>query len=138
MTTPTEPTITGDIGDSIPPLIQGWDPDADTPIPKLKGMGIFCGGGNFDRGLEDGGAVDFHYGVDYASPALHSYRASSQDPSKLQLYLGSVDDYLAQALAGSEKEVIAKVGNFHVLAAGSPCPGFSRANNNRYNDQSLN
>ena len=56
------------------PSFHGWDPDEAPSLQKLKGMGIFCGSGNFDRGLEDGGAVEFKYAVDFAEHALHTYR----------------------------------------------------------------
>ncbi|CAD0094880.1 unnamed protein product [Aureobasidium mustum] len=44
---------------------------------KLKGMGIFCGSGSFDRGLEEGGGLEFKWAVDWAERALHSYRANN-------------------------------------------------------------
>jgi len=93
---------------------------------KLRGMGIFCGGGNYDRGLENGGSVDFAYAVDIAEHALHSYRANAGPDT--ELFLGSVDDYLAQAMAGTQQKPIARPGDVDVLSAGSPCPGFSHAN----------
>ena len=77
-----DPTIT------LPPLEPGWDPTAPARVEKLKGMGIFCGGGSFDRGLEEGGAVDFHYAIDWAERAIHSYRANAHDSSKLQYNFG--------------------------------------------------
>lgn len=116
---------------------KGWDPDAPSPQEKLTGMGIFCGGGNFDRGLEDGGAVEFKYAVDFAEHALHTYHANSKCPDSMQLFLGSVDDYLSRAMAGSSNKVIARAGDIDVLAAGSPCPGFSRANNRKLDDKAL-
>ncbi|KAK5703448.1 hypothetical protein LTR17_022090 [Elasticomyces elasticus] len=113
---------------------RGFDPTA--PNRKLRGMGIFCGGGNLDRGLEDSGVAEFDYAVDWAEHALHSYRAASQNPMA-HYFLGSVDDYLAAALAGSTKSNIARVGAVELFAAGSPCPGFSALNGNKMSEQSL-
>ncbi|KAK5119424.1 hypothetical protein LTR85_007524 [Meristemomyces frigidus] len=123
--------------DSMPLPTEGWDPAAAAADTKLKGMGIFCGGGNFDRGLEEGGAVKFLHGVDWARCALHSYRANTDAPDDLQFWLGSVNDYLAQTMAGSTKAMIARLGDFEFLSAGSPCPGFSGMQKYRESSQSL-
>ena len=120
-----------------PPLEQGLDPVAPSPFEKLKGMGIFCGGGNFDRGLEEGGAVEFQYGIDWAERALHSYRANAYHPEKVQYFLGSVNDYLAEALAGSKAKSIALPGGVNLISAGSPCPGFSNLQQNKNSQDSL-
>jgi DNA (cytosine-5)-methyltransferase 1 len=90
---------------------------------KLLGLSIFCGGGNFDRGLEEGGAVEFQYAIDLDAHAIHTQRANAREESNLQLYFGSVDDYLRAALAGVNHELIAWVGDVAFIAAGSPCPG---------------
>ena len=118
----------------FPQMVQGFDPSLSRK--KLPGLGIFCGGGNLDRGLEDGGMVDFKYAVDYNEQALHSYRASSRNDDA-QYFLGSVDDYLALALEGSEKANVAQVNAISVLAAGSPCPGFSMLQIDKLSEQSL-
>ncbi|KAK4947169.1 hypothetical protein LTR10_013940 [Elasticomyces elasticus] len=117
-----------------PTFKLGFDPAA--PRRKLRGMGIFCGGGNLDRGLEDSGVAEFDYAVDWAEHALHSYRAASQNPTA-HYFLGSVDDYLALALAGSTKVNIARIGAVELFTAGSPCPGFSALNGNKLSEQSL-
>jgi len=91
----------------------------------MTGLGLFCGGGNFDRGLEDGGAAHFKYAVDWDAKALHSYRANVREPEDTHYFLGSVNDYLLQALLGSCDVKIARVGNILIISAGSPCPGFS-------------
>lgn len=125
--------------EALPLPTEGWNPNAATQHPKLQAMGIFCGGGNFDRGLEEGGAVEFRYAVDWATCALHSYRANVRDPDDVQFWLGSVNDYLAQAFAGSTstRKNIAKVGGVDLIAAGSPCPGFSMMQDNKSSEQSL-
>ncbi|KAK3052630.1 hypothetical protein LTR09_006111 [Extremus antarcticus] len=119
---------------SLPPLGLGPDIAGTAPTEKLTGMGIFCGGGNFDRGLEDGGAVRFKYAVDYAERAIYSYRANCTDST--ECFFGSVNDYLAQAMAGSTKTVIAPVGDVGFLSGGSPCPGFSLLQSDRLSQAS--
>jgi DNA (cytosine-5)-methyltransferase 1 len=104
---------------------------------KLNGMGIFCGSGSFDRGLEEGGGLEFRWGVDWAERALHSYRANVEEPQSLNLFLGSVNDYLGKAIQGTKDSRIAAVGDVDVLAAGSPCPGFSVLQQDRNSVQSL-
>ncbi|KAK5687581.1 hypothetical protein LTS10_001720 [Elasticomyces elasticus] len=121
-------------GSTDPTFKMGFDPNA--PHRKLRGMGIFCGGGNLDRGLEDSGVAEFDFAVDWAEHALHSYRVASQNPTA-QYFLGSVDDYLALALAGSTKANIARIGAVELFTAGSPCPGFSALNGNKMSEQSL-
>lgn len=114
-------------------FVEGWDPNAQAKS-KLKGMGIFCGGGTFDRGLEEGGAVEFRYAVDWAEKALHSYRANAHPG--VHYFLGSVNDYLAKAMAGHDKPGVARPGDFNVLSAGSPCPGFSSLQVYKLSDES--
>lgn len=121
---------------SLPPVAQGWDPQARPARPKLTGMGIFCGGGTFDRGLEEGGAVKFRYAVDWAEQALHSYRANVDRPEDVEFFLGSVDDYLAKVMSGIRDVRIAPIGGVHMLSAGSPCPGFSTLQSDRNSQQS--
>ncbi|KAK3067239.1 hypothetical protein LTR53_016003 [Teratosphaeriaceae sp. CCFEE 6253] len=113
---------------------QGFDPALG--VSKLRGMGIFCGGGNLDRGLEDGGAVEFDFAVDWAEHALHSYRAASRNPDA-QYFLGSVNDYLAAAIRGSDDRRMAKIGAVDIIAGGSPCPGYSLLNNSKQSVESL-
>ncbi|OQO11660.1 hypothetical protein B0A48_03387 [Cryoendolithus antarcticus] len=91
----------------------------------MRGLGMFCGGGNFDRGLAECGAVEFKHALDWAEHALHSYRANVDDPTTVSYFLGSVNDYLAQAMKASCKAGIATIGEVDLISAGSPCPGFS-------------
>lgn len=125
---------------SIPLPSQGWRPSVQEA--SSRGLGIFCGGGNLDRGLEEGGAVHFTHAVDFAPLALHTYRANAaQDPPDTQLFLGSVNDYLALAMAGIKRALrgevgIASPGECEVLAGGSPCPGFSMLQKDKLSEQS--
>lgn len=126
-----------DDASAFPPLVRGFDPRAPLPKKTMTGLGIFCGGGNYDRGLEEGGAVKFRYAVDMAEHALHTYRANVQDPQDVNFFLGSVNDFLAQAISGSASATIAHIGEVDVISAGSPCPGFSQLQMYKLSDQSL-
>ena len=119
-----------------PPMNQGWDPSAATCRPKLKGLDIFCGGGNLGRGLEEGGAVEFKWAVDYFKEAIHTYKANAKQPST-QYFYGSVNAFLRKAMNGRGGKVVAQAGEVEVISAGSPCQGFSLANHRRGNDRSL-
>ncbi|KAI1259709.1 S-adenosyl-L-methionine-dependent methyltransferase [Xylariaceae sp. FL1019] len=103
-------------------LQQGFDPSTDPSIPKLQGLDLFCGGGNFGRGIESGGAVEMRWTNDIWSPAIHTYMANSE-PDRCTPYLGSVDSLLGMALKGDKR--VPTPGDVHFISAGSPCPGFS-------------
>ncbi|KAI0475313.1 S-adenosyl-L-methionine-dependent methyltransferase [Xylariaceae sp. FL0804] len=103
-------------------LRQGFHPK-DTPRPqKLRGLDLFCGGGNFGRGLEDAGGVEMRWANDISAEAIHTYMANC-DSSTCTPYLGSVDDLLLRALQGNSKAP--RPGDVQFISAGSPCPGFS-------------
>ncbi|KAF2722301.1 S-adenosyl-L-methionine-dependent methyltransferase [Polychaeton citri CBS 116435] len=121
---------------AFPSIPIGPEPNLALDAP-LRGLGIFCGAGNFDRGLEDGGAVRFTHAVDWDKFALHTYRANTADPEGISYFLGSVDCYLEQAMAGTHSKSIANVGAIDLIAAGSPCPGFSKLQPNKMSDKSL-
>lgn len=120
-------------------LIQGFDPRAPPVKPVLKGMDLFCGGGNFGRGLEEGGSVLNKWAVDWDNTAMHAYSANLREAESevTQLYNGSVNDYLAQAMDGSSAKEIARFGDVDFISAGSPCQGYSMANKARGSDNSL-
>lgn len=125
-----------------PSYNQGFEPashssNASEELRPLNGLGLFSGGGSFERGLEEGGGVKFKWGVDWDKNALHTYHANLRDPKDAQLFLGSVNDYHARALAGDDSSVIASVGEVQFIAAGSPCQGFSRVQQNKLSEQSL-
>lgn len=103
----------------------------------LVGLDLYCGGGNFGRGLEEAGIVKMRYAVDWDAPALHSYRANTKRPESVKFFLGSVNDYLRKSLRGSTKAEIACIGSIDFVSAGSPCPGFSTMQPNKQSDQSL-
>ncbi|KAL8909271.1 MAG: hypothetical protein Q9207_000281 [Kuettlingeria erythrocarpa] len=125
------------ISELQPPVMnQGFDPAAPTAIQEpMRGLDIFCGGGNLGRGLEEGRAVKMEWAVDYFNEAIHTYHANSETPSKL--YNGSVNDYLFDAIHGRRPGVVAQKGEVVFIGAGSPCQGFSSANRLYANDSSL-
>jgi len=116
-------------------LREGWRLTDDLPKnkPALRGMDLFCGGGNFGRGLEEGGAVQMKWAVDFDKYPLHSYRANLNDLDATKLYLGSINNYLEDAICGrySEEKGIPAKDQVDFISAGSPCQGFSLANNSR-------
>ncbi|KAI9830242.1 MAG: hypothetical protein M1819_005769 [Sarea resinae] len=116
---------------SSPPtsLIEGFDPRR-TPRQPLNGLDLCCGGGNFGRGLEEGGAVQFKWAVDLNSPAMHTYKANLVPGSDTELYLGNMNDFLVELMKKNERLGV------DFLSAGSPCQGFSTANHNQDSDDS--
>ncbi|KAL2176615.1 uncharacterized protein P884DRAFT_202610 [Thermothelomyces heterothallicus CBS 202.75] len=111
-------------GDFPPSLRQGFDPAQ--PVPRrLRGMDLFCGSGNFGRGLEEGGAVEMLWANDIWDRAIHTYMANSPEPKSIKPFLGSVDDLLRRALQGKYAENVPRPGEVEFISAGSPCPGFS-------------
>ena len=118
-------------------LRQGFDPLAPPPRRVMSGMDLFCGGGNFGRGLEEGGAVRNRWAVDYNLGAIHTYHANLKRPDEMALYYGSVDDFLMQALEGRYSVQVPRPGQVDLISAGSPCQGFSHVNSRKAADRSL-
>jgi DNA (cytosine-5)-methyltransferase 1 len=118
-----EQCVPYDDGDFPTSLRQGFDPAA--PIRKLRGMDLFCGSGNFGRGLEEGGAVEMRWANDIWDKAIHTYMANTADPKATKPFLGSVDDLLRLALEGKFSDKVPRPGEVEFISAGSPCPGFS-------------
>ena len=116
-------------------LRQGFDPLEKIPLPIMNGLDLFCGGGSFGRGIEEGGAVRMKWALDIAQNAMHTYRANVGDPDAIDLFLGSVNDYLANAIRGDKD--VARPGDVDVIVAGSPCVGFSIANLNTKTKRAL-
>ncbi|KAL7266859.1 hypothetical protein RUND412_010577, partial [Rhizina undulata] len=75
-------------------LRQGFDPEVPFQMPKLKGLDLFCGGGNFGR-------------VDIDVSAIQTYRANLKHPDDTSLYYGSINNYLSDAINGRCNEMIA-------------------------------
>ena len=112
---------------------QGFDPLK--PVPRLRALNIFSGGGNFDRGLEEGGAIQSEWAVEWGIEQMLTYRANHSDPEQLKPFCGSVNDYLAKAMRG--KDALARIGDVEFIAAGSPCQGYSMVNPNKMNEVSM-
>ncbi|KAL8724103.1 MAG: hypothetical protein Q9166_008136 [cf. Caloplaca sp. 2 TL-2023] len=134
-----EESLAGEVGPLQQPwpliMKQGFDPLATPARRSMRGLDIFCGGGNLGRGLEESQAVRNEWAVDYFTEAIHTYHANVQHPT--QLFNGSVNDYLLQAMSGRGIGKIAQKGEVEVVCAGSPCQGFSVANRTFASDQSL-
>ena len=132
---------------SIPPSVNNFArtaiPDYENPpiaeSKKLRGLDLFCGGGNFGRGVSDGGAVIHKWSfpsvlpsrlinsaVDIDTNAVHSYRANL-DHDDTKLYLGSVNNFLYDVITGLSRS-LPRAGDIDFILAGSPCQGFSNAN----------
>lgn len=118
-------------------MIEGFDPESTTGRVPLKGCSLFCGGGSFDRGFEESGAVQFTHSVDWAQPAIHTCRANAEDPDKLNLFYGNVNDWLARLLQGDTSAVIPQVGSIGFMTAGSPCVAFSMLQPDKMSESSL-
>ena len=118
---------------------QGWEPTPTSTPPqrKLRGLDLFCGGGNLARGLEEGGAVRFISAVDWSNQAIHTYKANMPIQSHTKLFRGSVNYYLSQALEGKGADLVAQFGEIEMICAGHPCPGFSLANPRKGNERGL-
>ena len=122
---------------SLSLINQGWDPLELISRRPMQGLDLFCGGGNFGRGLEEGGAMKNKWAVDWYNEAIHTYRANMVNQDATKLFRGSVNDYLVQAMQGKGKGLVAQLGEVEFISAGSPCQGFSTSNQNKANDQGL-
>ncbi|KAM4064549.1 c-5 cytosine-specific DNA methylase domain-containing protein [Hirsutella rhossiliensis] len=108
---------------------QGYDPEME--MPKLRGIDLFCGGGNFGRGLEEGGGIQMNWANDYDSKAMHTYMANLPDPEAVTPFLGSIDDLQRLAIKGNFSKRVPAIGDVDFVSAGSPCPGFSQLTNDK-------
>ncbi|KAK6842783.1 DNA (cytosine-5)-methyltransferase PliMCI [Apiospora arundinis] len=114
-----------------PAMRQGFHPDHATKLPRLSGLDLFCGGGNFGRGLEDGDGIEMKWANDLAPLAIHTYMANAKHGCRH--YLGSVDDLLHGAITGAKGAP--QPGDVHFISGGSPCQGFSVLTNNKSTPQ---
>ncbi|KAF4774901.1 cytosine-specific methyltransferase [Colletotrichum scovillei] len=108
-------------------LRQGFDPRKK--FPRLRGFDLFCGGGNFGRGLEEGGAIEMNWANDINTIAIQTYMANAT--STVHPFAGSIDDLQRLALQGEFCEKVPTVGMVDFVSAGSPCQGFSRLTNDQ-------
>jgi DNA (cytosine-5)-methyltransferase 1 len=70
----------------FPSLNQGFDPSEVPSRPAMNGMDLFCGGGSFGRGLEEGGAVRNKWAIDIGKEQIHTYRANLKCLEDTNLY----------------------------------------------------
>jgi DNA (cytosine-5)-methyltransferase 1 len=117
-------------GDIPSSFRQGFNP-ANPSFRKLKGMDLFCGSGNFGRGLEEAGAIEMHWANDIWDKAIYTYMANSPGPKTTKPFLGSIDDLLRLAIEGKYADNVPRPGEVDFISAGSPCPGFSLLTQNR-------
>lgn len=89
---------------------------------KLRGLSICGGGGLLDRGLEEGGGIEFRTVVDSNIYAIRTQQANIEHPKRVCLYCGSVNTFFHSALKGDENYVV-RVGEVDFIAAGCPCVG---------------
>ncbi|PWW80586.1 S-adenosyl-L-methionine-dependent methyltransferase [Tuber magnatum] len=125
--------------DSFPKYLrEGYCIDSSLPNdkPRMKGMDLFCGGGSFGRGLEEGGVIDMKWAVDIDVPAMATYRANLRNQDTA-LYLGSVNNYMEDAIREKYSDLVPHPNEVDFISAGSPCQGFSNANQLRNNDTGL-
>ncbi|KAK1753079.1 S-adenosyl-L-methionine-dependent methyltransferase [Echria macrotheca] len=104
-------------------LRQGFDPSRK--VKRMKGLDLFCGAGNFGRGLEDGGVVKMRWANDIWDRPMHTYMANTSADDPAHPFLGSVDDLLREAIEGNFRDNVPRPGEVDFISAGSPCPGFS-------------
>ena len=113
------------------------DSDSIPEDKKLRGLDLFCGGGNFGRGVEDGGAVHHKWlyplmialtirAVDIDIHAMHTYKANLEHDD-VNLYLGSINNFLFDVITGRGRK-LPRPGDIEFILAGCPCQGFSNAN----------
>ncbi|KAF2200824.1 hypothetical protein GQ43DRAFT_481228 [Delitschia confertaspora ATCC 74209] len=108
-------------------LQQGFDPNAPASegCKPLRGLSVFSGGGNLDRGIEEGGGVEFTHAVDIEAPAIHTQKANARNPEKFTPCHGSVNDFIWGLMTGKRNSLHPGIGQVEYLSAGSPCPPFS-------------
>src|SRR5690606_25338636 len=115
--------------------VRTYNISLNPPKPPLVGLDLFCGGGNFGRGIEEGGAVVNKWAVDLFTAALCTYHANNRHEA--HMYLGSVNNFLKDAMEGRYLNgKIAKPGEVGFISAGSPCQGFSNANPDKNSERS--
>ncbi|KAF2967826.1 hypothetical protein GQX73_g5768 [Xylaria multiplex] len=71
---------------------QGFNPFYGK-TEKLRGLDLFCGGGNFGRGIEEGGAVEMRWTNDIWEGAIHSYMANT-NPNRYQSLVASFASFV--------------------------------------------
>lgn len=110
-------------------LHQGHDPGEE--LTKLRGLDLFCGGGNFGRGLEDKGAIEMKWANDWDARAIHMYMANAASPEDVRPFLGSIDHLQRLAITGRFSKNVPRIGDVDFILGGSPCLGFFNLTNDQ-------
>ena len=106
-------------------LTQSFLPTSGPDQRILKGLDLFCGGGSFGRGLEEGGAIEMRWANDINPKAMHTYMANAPNPNRVNPFCGSIDDLQRLAIEGRFSDAVPQIGQVDFICGGSPCPGFS-------------
>ncbi|KAJ0167397.1 DNA (cytosine-5)-methyltransferase 3 [Colletotrichum tanaceti] len=114
-------------------LRQAFDPSK--PFPKLRGFDLFCGGGNFGRGLEEAGAITMDWCNDMNAKAVHTYVANAGNT--VAPFTGPIEELHRLALLGSFSDNVPEIGQVDFVSGGSPCPGFSRLTSDKTTPKQL-
>lgn len=91
-------------------MTVGFDPDEKLERAPLALLSLFSGGRNFDRGLEEGGAVRTKWAVEWNQEAVHTYHANCQNKDDTAIFYGSVDECLAPAMKGLFSKQVPRFG----------------------------
>lgn len=103
-------------------------------LPRMNGLDLFCGGGNFGRGLEEAGFIDIRWAVDINERAMRTYMANTRPEIELTPYVGSIDEFNRQAMKGDFDAKVPPIGAVDFISGGSPCQGFSILTNDKATD----
>ncbi|WQF78421.1 Putative BAH domain, C-5 cytosine methyltransferase, DNA methylase, C-5 cytosine-specific, active [Colletotrichum destructivum] len=114
-------------------LRQAFDPSKS--FPKLRGVDLFCGGGNFGRGLEEAGAITMDWCNDMNAKAVHTYVANAGNT--VAPFTGPIEELQKLALLGSFSDNVPEIGQVDFVSGGSPCPGFSRLTSDKTKPKQL-
>ncbi|KAF2268524.1 S-adenosyl-L-methionine-dependent methyltransferase [Lojkania enalia] len=106
------------------PINEGFEPTQKKAWEPYRGLSLFSGGGNLDRGLEEGGGVVFEAAIDASKEAILTHKANSNHAHKLKTHQLSVNTVMRAILHGKAHD-FPRIGEVGVAVAGSPCPGFS-------------
>ncbi|KAF2670745.1 hypothetical protein BT63DRAFT_385133 [Microthyrium microscopicum] len=91
----------------------------------LRSISLFSGGGNFDRGLEEAGAIRTTHVVELDQNAIHTFRVNCEHVDEVKFFQGSVDDHIYAAITGLTNPNVPLIGEIDNISGGSPCQGFS-------------
>lgn len=100
------------------PMTPGFDPKVKPTQTPLATLSLFSGGGNFDRGLEEGGAVDTKWAVEWALEAVLTYKANCHEETAI--FYGDVNEPLARAVEGKFSKRVPEIGEVILIYFAPP------------------